>query len=548
MFSLPLNPKLSNIQLNHLQQFLREYREYIYDLYFTCRMPPFTQDAMGDVFPEQGDVVALIEVALMLQRNTGVPVSATFNNIEVAPTQDNLDLFIMNFRQLYDAGVRSITIPHTHWVATGELQKAFPDLLIKNTILRQVETAKDVANLGKEGFNYVNIHRDLMRDQETLKRIRKAADMYGMKVALLANEGCWGGCSMMKEHFQFNNNRTDGPQYFNDPISRVSCTKWDVLESSSQLKAANIPPWREDWVELLQYVDVFKMHGRESISRFYESINIIKKYANNEEILFDNFNSYLEDNNLGDKPIDAWRKIIKTCKFDCWDCNFCEKVYNRKSAIEAPEIVKDVVKSLDTHTTLDYTNNVSGLTSTRVKRLLHSIGQTRKRYLEVGSAMGATAVSVLDTGIDVTCVDNWSTDIQPEGGAFDLPENDRFEFDQNTQRYSNLTTHDCDMFEAKPEGKFDFFFYDGDHSEETTAKAVEYYSQFFDREAVLIFDDANWTEVITGALKGISKTDYDILFESKMLNNIEDSTKWWNGLYIMVVRKNDAIKIQSVLV
>ena len=32
-----------------------------------------------------------------------------------------------------------------------------------------------------------------------------------MKVALLGNEGCAGGCAMMKEHFHPNNTRTDGP-------------------------------------------------------------------------------------------------------------------------------------------------------------------------------------------------------------------------------------------------------------------------------------------------------------------------------------------------
>jgi hypothetical protein len=324
MFSIPINPKFSNEQYTHFLEFCKEHKDVIYDLYFTCRMPPFMQDAMGDVFE---DLSAPIEAALDIQRLSGIRVSATFNNIQVPPTQDNLDLFIMNFRQLYAAGVRSATIPHTHWIATGQIQKEFPELLIKNTILRHVETAKDVAALGKEGFHYVNIHRDLMRDQEALKRIRKAADKYNMKVALLANEGCAGGCSMMNEHFQFNNTRTSGPQYFNDPISRVSCPKWDVLEPAIELKKANIPPWREDWVELLKYVDVFKMHGRESINRMYETMDLVKKYHNGDEILYDDFNLYLKDNNLEDRPINAWRKIIKTCKFDCWDCNFCDNVY-----------------------------------------------------------------------------------------------------------------------------------------------------------------------------------------------------------------------------
>jgi len=498
---------------------------------------------MGDVFVTEDADSMLIDVALKLQESTGITVSATFNNTTIRPSQENLDLFIQNFKQLYDAGIRSATIPHTHWVSTGQIQKAFPELHIKNTILRQVETAKDVANLGKEGFHYVNIHRDLMRDQESLKRIRQAADKYGMKVALLANEGCWGGCAVMKEHFEFNNTRTDGPQYFNDPISRISCPTWDVLNPAVELKKANIPPWREDWIELLQYVDVFKMHGRESVPRFYETLNLIERFAMGNPILFDDFNEYLDDNNLESRPIDAWRKIIKTCKFDCWDCNFCDKVFKSHKGHEAPDIVKDITSSVADHVNSDYSNDVTGLTSVRVKKLLHEIGKTRKRYLEVGTAMGATAVSVLDTGIDVTCVDNWKDNIYPENTMFDLPDNEIDIFKENTEGYNNLSIINSDMFQAKPEGKFDFFFYDGDHDQERTAQAVEYFAKYFDDEAILVFDDANWTDVITGALKGLSKTEYLVMYEKMILNNVEDSSKWWNGLYILVVKKDDNTRI-----
>ena len=48
----------------------------------------------------------------------------------------------------------------------------------------------------------------------------------------------------------------------------------------------------------------------------------------------------------------------------------------------------------------------------RVKNL-HELGKHSKMYLEIGSAMGSTAVSVLDTGI-VTCIDNWKQNINPK--------------------------------------------------------------------------------------------------------------------------------------
>jgi hypothetical protein len=181
---------------------------------------------MGDVFSGgTDDHDYLINLALHIQKDLGITASAVFNNTEVRPSQQNLDLFIEYFKPVYEAGIRSATIPHTHWVATGQIQKAFPDLFIKNTILRNVSEPRDIEKLAKAGFHYINLDRDLMRDHEKLLRFKKAKEMFGVKLSLLANEGCLGGCIMMDEHYQFNNTRVDGPQYFADPISRVSCMK-----------------------------------------------------------------------------------------------------------------------------------------------------------------------------------------------------------------------------------------------------------------------------------------------------------------------------------
>jgi hypothetical protein len=53
----------------------------------------------------------------------------------------------------------------------------------------------------------------------------------------------------------------------------------------------------------------------------------------------------------------------------------------------------------------------------------------------------------------------------------------------------------------------------------------------------MIFDDANWEGVVSGATAGIEKAGLTIFYEKKMLNDIEDKDMWWNGLYIVVVKK-----------
>ena len=548
MFSVPLNPKLKKDQLNEFISFLKEYKAFIYDFYFTCRVDPFLQDAMGDVFNGgEEDHNYLIELALHIQSETGITASAVFNNTEVRPSQQNLDTFIESFRPVYESGIRSATIPHTHWMATGQIKKAFPELFVKNTILRNVSEPRDIESLAKAGFDYINLDRDLMRDHERLKRFKKAKQQFGVKISLLANEGCLGGCIMMDEHYQFNNTRTDGPQYFNDPISRVSCPKWDHEDFAVSLKTANFPPWREDWQQFIDElgIDVIKMHGRESHVRLKETMDIIKRYANNEEILFDSFNDFIEETNMVDKPITVWRNKIKNCKFDCWDCGYCDKImavkYGNHISPKVALVAKELVDSVNNTVQID----ITGLTSTRVQSLINGLAKSSSKYLEIGSYQGATAAAALSGNkLEAYFVDMWQSAPQAVRRGWETPvTNTLEEFKQNIKPYkgdSKIFISNSDMFrvDVSKISDIDLFFYDGPHDHESTKNAVKYYYPSFANQSILIFDDANWTEVVQGAHKGILESGLNILYSKKVLNSLESDTDWWNGLYIVVVEKN----------
>ena len=552
IFSVPLNPKLNPEQYKTYCKFLLEHKDYIKDIYFTSRIPPFMQDAMGDVFVYKEDYNYAIDQALNIQNTIGIPVSATFNNIKVPPTQKNLDIFIKHFKPLYDKGIRIATIPHTHWMGTGQIKKAFPELYVKNTILRDVRTAAEIVNLAKRGFDYINLDRDLMRDRDTLIRIKTAKEWIKenlkkeIHISLLANEGCLGNCPMMVEHFEFNNSREGyAPQYFNDPISRVSCPKWDVDDPSVHLKTANIPPWKEDWDEFIDElgIDVFKMHGREAPSRLFETLEIIKRYAKNDEILIDNFNDYLEDNNLKEKPINAWRKKIKNCKFDCWECHYCDDIFRVKSEIEHTPLVKHVAQSLLDSGVPSVKNKVQGLTSTRVKSLMNSFASKIENYMEVGIGNGSIFCSVLENNkLNAVGIDNFELQMQP--GRKDistLPGSSFFTLEQNINQWrgdNQVEIINQDMFTvdtSRFKGKINMWFYDGPHDIESTKRAVEHYGKCFADECLLVFDDANWDGVVEGARQGINSINRLVSYEKILLNEQEDASAWWNGLYIVVL-------------
>ena len=57
---------------------------------------------------------------------------------------------------------------------TGQIQKEFPELEIKNTILREVTKPNEIVSLASAGFHYINLDRDVMRDRDLLLRIMDA--------------------------------------------------------------------------------------------------------------------------------------------------------------------------------------------------------------------------------------------------------------------------------------------------------------------------------------------------------------------------------------
>jgi predicted O-methyltransferase YrrM len=554
IFSIPLNPKLNEQQFADFYTFCESYKDWISDIYFTSRIAPFDQDAMGDLFVLTEHKIDLIENALNIQKYLGIPISATFNNTTVKPTQKNLDLFIKNFKPLYDSGIRIATIPHSHWMATGQIKAAFPELYVKNTILRDVRTAVEIVNLAKYGFDYINLDRDLMRDSDTLKRLKQAKEWIKknlnkeIQFSLLANEGCLGACPMMVEHFEYNNTRQDpDPQYFNNPISRISCPKWEVEDPAVFLKTANLPPWKEDWDELLNDcgIDVFKMHGRESVERLYESMDLIKRYVNNEEYLWEGFQTWLKESNLEERPIMVWRDKIKNCKFDCWECQYCDKIQEKKSPWDFSDLVKHTVACVAESGIPKVNTKIPGLTSIRVQTLLNSLAKGVGSYLEIGSYLGATACAVLkDNTIKAYFVDQWQEQIQPARPDLSTPENNKNIFLDNIDKFKGLSevaVIDSDLFEVPLfdlTNQIQMFFYDGPHDKQTTKSAVEYYWPAFQQETILIFDDANWPEVVEGANLGIQSMGGQISYQKLMLNDVESSTEWWNGLYILVVRKS----------
>ena len=216
-----------------------------------------------------------------------------------------------------------------------------------------------------------------------------------------------------------------------------------------------------------------------------------------------------------------------------------------KSALISGELDKkaaSVAEILITSVNSDFKTSVPGLSSPRIDKLLNELGKISTAYLEIGCLSGRTFSSTIaGNKLNAYAVDLWKEGVAAENGSIDITVT-KNDFVRNILPYkgeNKIKIFDCDFIDVDNSGikNVDLFLYDGDHSYESTKLAVEYFADTFAEECILIFDDANWNGVVDGAVAGIQKAGLTIQYEKKMLNSIEDELMWWNGLYIVVIKK-----------
>ena len=331
-------------------QLLRELSEHIHDINFTARVSPFDRDPHAVVLDPMEAEMHLRDM-LHVQEQTGITASALFNNIYVPPTHKMLALFVENFKPLYDMGIRSITIPHTLWLKWGLLRETFPDLRIKQTVLRNCRTAQDFWNFAEAGFDYVNIDRVLARDFDELKRVRRAQQKFlaergrHVHISLLLLEGCLGACPFWMEHYQHTlthpNLRFENCQHVLSIPMAKSCAKRES-DKPSCWERVDWSPFREDVEELCRYIDNIKIGGRrDTLERLYDQLRVVHECMNGgEETLItsmvypsaefkDLFDNYDRERFIGPRLkhlLGQWRTMTRTCEFQCWNCDLCEQL------------------------------------------------------------------------------------------------------------------------------------------------------------------------------------------------------------------------------
>lgn len=180
--------------------------------------------------------------------------------------------------------------------------------------------------------------------------------------------------------------------------------------------------------------------------------------------------------------------------------------------------------------------DVPGMTSPRVKHFLNNVCTfPQGTYFEIGVWKGATFTAALCANQDflkqAVAMDNWS---EFGGPAVDFANNCQLIKDVAFTFYN----HDCFTFNKAGlfQSPIDIYFYDGEHSAWAQEQAFTYYNDQFADTFIAIVDDWNHPPTKWGTRHAFEKLGYTILFERELPGN-HDTTLWWNGLYVAVIRK-----------
>lgn len=307
------------------EPFVAKYKDWIHDIYFT-----YVPKGMGDIMGGQKykENIFVVRKALELKDKYNLRICPTFNNIFEKPTHELGLKFMENISRLIAMGINMIQVPYVHWIKEWKLKEKFPNVVFKDTVLQRTYFPQEVWLKGESGFDIVNIDRNIMRNEDGLKELKRMKEKFkkvydrDLELVLLANEKCRGHCEIMDEHYMLNS--VLDHSYFSDAMGCQSCKLW-FQELEQRLKTTNFLPLKSEYDRLLEYVDVIKLHGRSDLPLWESSVQIIKDYVSGNEyvgIEGSNFEDLVKYPDL----LKTFTRVTKNCKIECWDCKVCEVI------------------------------------------------------------------------------------------------------------------------------------------------------------------------------------------------------------------------------
>jgi hypothetical protein len=215
-----------------------------------------------------------------LQDDLGIQVSLTMNQMNIpwemyySEHRKVLGDFLKWLAGFYERGLRSCTIGNAHLMASGVLQREFPEMIWKNTVNQHLTSAQMVVDCLELGYTFIQLDRSLNRNIDELRQIKRAVDAYRRKypgkpvnTCLLVEEACLPDCPFKREHddIQIRCHPAEGGYVYWEEMGRATCGTWRAHPQYGALpRTGTACVWtlRETFEEYADLVDVFKSSGR----------------------------------------------------------------------------------------------------------------------------------------------------------------------------------------------------------------------------------------------------------------------------------------------
>jgi precorrin-6B methylase 2 len=195
-------------------------------------------------------------------------------------------------------------------------------------------------------------------------------------------------------------------------------------------------------------------------------------------------------------------------------------------------VLPEIIADLEANEPLSLAPDVPGMTSPRVRMLLHRCVAAippEEAYLEIGCLRGSTLISALLDHKEVTA---YACDIHLDDVVKKL-------FNENLDRYKSrlpeLTFFAESCWEVVKKAPFKkpigVYFYDGGHGEIDQKKAIVQFKQFLAPESIVIVDDWNWPWVKKGTMAGIEEIKpKNVWFQELLTPKNGYYPGFWNGI------------------
>lgn len=176
------------------------------------------------------------------------------------------------------------------------------------------------------------------------------------------------------------------------------------------------------------------------------------------------------------------------------------------------------------------------------------------RYLEIGSWKGSTfCAAIFNNDVDATSIENFSEFIDTSFKGERVHPKFAFKRNLDDTLINSISTPKITLIEkdsfsvdVNSLGKFDIYFYDGEHSFDNHVKAFTYFNPCLKDVFITVVDDYQQTPghpVYEATKKAFADLKYNVVKDWYLYEPTGSTVQgamdgWWNGLYIAVVRKN----------